>query len=161
MSNLEVELIRHRLEQQTSVLVTKDLLLTSTTVSNYATEITIHTYIHSYIANIVVVLTTNPVLAHRQKCATWVRPKTIDQYIFVHCWRRWTTKKVPSSLQTWSNFKTCKRVHQVKCGVRDVQITPAVGQSSSVFSQTGHGYQQNLHFFDVEFLWSRSTPGTK
>ena len=70
MSNLEVELIRHRLEQQTSVLVTKDLLLTSTTVSNYATEITIHTYIHSYIANIVVVLTTNPVLAHRQKCAT-------------------------------------------------------------------------------------------
>ena len=45
MSNLEVELIRHRLEQQTSVLVTKDLLLTSTTVSNYATEITIHTYI--------------------------------------------------------------------------------------------------------------------
>ena len=47
MSNLEVELIRHRLEQQTSVLVTKDLLLTSTTVSNYATEITMHTYIHT------------------------------------------------------------------------------------------------------------------
>ena len=50
MSNLEVELIRHRLEQQTSVLVTKDLLLTSTTVSNYATEILPdHTYIHTYI----------------------------------------------------------------------------------------------------------------
>ena len=49
MSNLEVELIRHKLEQQTSVLVTKDLLLTSTTVSNYATEITIHTYIHTFI----------------------------------------------------------------------------------------------------------------
>ena len=73
-SNLEVEYKQKRqwLEQQKSVLVTKDMLHTSRTVYNHLAEK------HTCLVNIVVVLTTNPRLAHRKKCAPHVRPKVMD-----------------------------------------------------------------------------------
>ena len=57
------------------------------------------------------------------------------------------------------SLKPPKKVHQVRGGVRNIQVNSVVGLSTPVFIQTGHIYHQDI-CFDNEFPQSRSTPGT-
>ena len=70
-----------KLQHLRSILVTKDMLHTSSRVSNHATENC------TFLLNNVVVLSSDPILADREKCAPHVTPKrkTIVWHISVHC----------------------------------------------------------------------------
>ena len=46
------------------------------------------------------------------------------------------------------SLKFPELIHQVKGGVINTQISPTVGPSTPMLSQTGHVYQQNVHFDD-------------
>ena len=94
-----------------------------------------------------VLLITDPVLAHRQMCAPHATPKNISlKYI---CPMLKGAKNQDKGYRGYGYDDPPEQVPQVSSRVRSVQVTPIVGLPTHVINQTSHVDKQCM--FEDEF----------